>query len=116
MAEFYGQAMSDVPFYVVHTIKDESARITRSGALKLLEAEVVLLEDPDAGRGYRKCIKGRTRLEAIVATGEAVERRVLHVRVDSTTDDVERMIAAVQVLTEKNPTGRPPYVLPVDEE
>ena len=40
MAEFYGQAMSDVPFYVVHTIKDESARITRSGALKLLEAEV----------------------------------------------------------------------------
>lgn len=114
MAEFYGQAMSDVPFYVVHTIKDESARITRAGALKLLKAEVILLED--SGEDYRNVIKGRTLLEALVATGEAVERRVLHVRVDSTTDDIERMIAAVQVLTEKNPTGRPPYVLPVDEE
>jgi len=56
MAEFYGQAMSDVPFYVVHTIKDESARITRAGALELIEAEVILLEDSD--EDYRMSSRG----------------------------------------------------------
>ena len=101
---------SDVPFYVVHSLETERARCTAKGALALLEAEVVLLEDVE--RGYRECIKAQGKLAAIVKTNEGSFQRVLMVRVDSSTDDVERMVAAVQVLTSKNPTGRPPWMLP----
>jgi len=40
---------------------------------------------------------------------------MLTVPVDSSTDDVERMIAAVEVMAEKNPTGQPPYCLPTED-
>lgn len=105
---------SDVTKYVVHRAKDEQVRCTREGALALLEAEIVILMDEE--QKYQEVIKGRDLLEETIRSGRETARRVLRVRVDSTTDDVERMMAAVSVVTEKNPTCRPPYVLPDDEE
>jgi hypothetical protein len=105
---------SDVTQFVVHQSRDESVRCTRQGSIKLLEAEVVLLVDE--AQDYQECIKGRDRLEAIVQGGRAVPVRMLLVNVDSTTDDPERMVAAVTVVTEQNPTGRPPYCLPEAED
>ena len=106
--------MSDVTHFVVHNARDEKVRCTRQGALKLLEAEIVLLVDK--AHDYLECVKGRELLEGIVRSGQTASHRVLRVNVDSATDDPERMMAAVSVITELNPTGRPPYWLPAEEE
>ena len=106
--------MSDVPQFVVHRAQDERVRCTREGALRILEADVIVLVDET--RDYQECIKGRDRLEAITRSGEALPLRVLRVAVDSQTDDVERMMAVVDVVTAKNPTGQPPYLLPEEAD
>ena len=103
---------SRVTQYVVHSETDERVRCTRAGALAILEAEIVVLVDET--RGYRKCIKGKDALEAIIDSGQPQRLRMLTVAVDSWTDDPERMVAAAQACAEQNPTGRPPWVLPAE--
>ena len=107
---------SEVPLFIVYDARTEEMRCTREGAVRLLEAEIVLLADE--AEDYLLCIKGRDLFAAGMRSGpKAISAyRVLKVRVDAATDDPERMMAAIQVVTEKNPTGRPPYVLPTEED
>ena len=101
---------SGVQQFVVFDGKTEKVRLTREGAIQILESDVIMLIDE--GANYSEIVKGRDLLEAIAAGKEARHVRMMKVAVNSESDDVEMMIAAIQSVEAKNPTGRPPYCLP----